>query len=813
MQYIQLQGQVAADLDTPIEGSFNFFIDTTDGSIKSKDSEGNISSATGGGIGGGLVETTYNQLTSSLVSGSLTPGTYYKITDFKTCYDQPDYGVGGNPITNDNYRTGSVSPIIVFALDSGSLASDAYQPEYPNDNIKYDVTFNQTEVTSNPAFGRIIYRKDNQGNEMDYDFREVLFKRYNTYFSEEVYGGTISVVETGSFAFITGSETSFTNFTTGSVVGVLNIGNDPIVEYYEITSIEDDYLMFITGSRYSFPSETRLVDANELEGMSWKQNNIISNSGSVELPTFGDIDECFNNTSTNTATYTVWNENTFLLPNNVFKGDSVYRENSFANNFRNNTFNASCDSNRVVGSFYNNIFDNDFDNNIINDNFYDNIIDCDFQRNVINGEFYNNHFGDNDGEDFDYNTINGSFSYNFYTGDSNFEYNIINGGFDNNIILGEFSKNTLKGFYGNVLEATFSDNIIGEGFDGNKTYEEFRENTIADEVYDNNFFGTFNGNTLTGNEVFDNNFYSYTEYNQIGANFQNNTIGDVENIDNTNFSRNCIGTDAKGNLISGDFDGNKIGHLFVANEIGDNFYDNNIGNYFIENDILDGFSDNFILNTFAGNNIANGFKGNSIGNYFNNNTIGDDFGYGSSNWRGNVIGNYFHNNNIGEYFYDNNIGDNFENNTIGNDFQFNRIETPIDGIDFTTNSGNILAASIPSNATNVGNGNYTGITGSNISGSGTSATFDISILDGAFEYSVNNSGKFYSVNDEITILGTSIGGATPADDIVFTVTQVSPTPVVYTTINANIVKNFNGDLKLTYIGTSFGIVDILGPVD
>ena len=146
MQYIQLQGQVAADLDTPLEGGFNLFIDTNDGSIKSKDSEGNISS-TGGG---GLVETTYNQLTASLDSGSLTPGTYYKITDFKTCYDQPNYNFNGNEITTGNYKTGSLSPIIVFALDSGALASDAFQPQHPNDNIKYDISFNQTEIEYSP---------------------------------------------------------------------------------------------------------------------------------------------------------------------------------------------------------------------------------------------------------------------------------------------------------------------------------------------------------------------------------------------------------------------------------------------------------------------------------------------------------------------------------------------------------------------------------------------------------------------------------------------------------------------------------------
>jgi len=73
------------------------------------------------------------------------------------------------------------------------LASDAFQPQYPNDNIKYDISFNETEVTDSPAFGRITYRKDDRGNAFDYDFREVRFKRYDLFFSEQVYNGTISI--------------------------------------------------------------------------------------------------------------------------------------------------------------------------------------------------------------------------------------------------------------------------------------------------------------------------------------------------------------------------------------------------------------------------------------------------------------------------------------------------------------------------------------------------------------------------------------------------------------------------------------------
>jgi hypothetical protein len=694
MQYIQLQGQVAADLDTPLEGGFNLFIDTADGTIKAKDSEGNL---TGGGAGGGIVDTTYNQLTASLDGGTLTPGTYYKITNFRTCYDQPDYDVVGDAITTSNYRTGSISPIIVFALDSGSLASDAYQPEYPNDNIKYDITFNQTEVTDSPAFGRIIYRKDNQGNEMDYDFREVRFKRYDAYYSEQVYDGTISVQESGSFAYITGSGTSFENFTTGSVIGVLNINNDPLVFYYEIVSIEDDYRMVVTGSRYNSPSDTRLLDANLLQGVSWKQNNILSNSASVELPTFGDITQCFNNKSTNTSAYTVWDENTFLLPNNVFKGENTYRDNSFSNGFRNNTFNdASSNSNIVMDIFYNNIINNDFDNNIIKDSFYNNIIVCDFRYNTVNGDFYNNHFGDEDEDDFDYNIINGEFYNNFYTVADDFFNNIINEDFYQNIILNEFSKNTLNGFYNNVLGGEFGDNRIGESFYGNKTYDEFRENTIADLVYDNNFFSSFLGNTIIGHEVYNNNFYSWTEDNQIGSSFRNNDIGESDDYGDTNFSRNKIGNDFYDNIVSQSFEDNVIGSGFYDNTINNDFLNNNIESDFESNTIVnngelesfeynqigDEMKGNLISGSFISNKIGFGFIGNEIGDGFNSNTIGNIFG-------GNDIGESCISNRFGDQTVENNIGNGFAENFILNDFSDNTIADDFKGNkignDFTDN--------------------------------------------------------------------------------------------------------------------------------
>ena len=328
MQYIQLSGQSAPEMETPLAGSYNLFIDGSDGSIKLIDDQGNWYGDSS------LTTVTYSELRTLQDDSELRTGSYYLISNFRTCYDQPNYDYNGNTITTGNYKQGNVSPIIVFAISSSQISEIAYQPEFPGDIIHYDPGFSFTEVTEGEAFGIITYRKDNQGNSFDYDFREVLFKRYDGYFSESVYDGTVSIDGSGN---VTGTNTSFTNFATGNIIGLLNITSSPLVSYYEIVSIADDTNMVVTGRTFNSGNDLRLVDANLISGMSWKQNNIISNTNSTEYLTFTDYSSCFNNTCGNTAAYTVWDENTFLLSNNVFRGGE-YTDNSFGSDFRNNTF-------------------------------------------------------------------------------------------------------------------------------------------------------------------------------------------------------------------------------------------------------------------------------------------------------------------------------------------------------------------------------------------------------------------------------------------------------------------------------------------
>ena len=71
------------------------------------------------------------------------------------------------------------------------------------------------------------------------------------------------------------------------------------------------------------------------------------------------------------------------------------------------------------------------------------------------------------------------------------------------------------------------------------------------------------------------------------------------------------------------------------------------------------------------------------------------------------------------------------------------------------------------------NRTYTGLSGTNIIGSGTSATFDVTTNGTSYTVTKNAVGSGYAANNTIKILGTSVGGITPYNDITITVTAVT----------------------------------------
>jgi len=761
-----------------------------------------------------LIDVTYSELTSNITGSTLKPGYYYNITNFKTCYDQPDFNSYGNEIIGNNYKQSEVEPIIVFAISANTISSTAYQPKYPKDRIQYDWTFNITERTNGVAYGRISERIDEFNNRTDYDHRTILFKRYE-YIEIDFnnpYTGTVSISPTsGTEMIVNGTDTIFTNSSIGEYVG-FEFNNN--FNAYEITSISSDTLMTITGlTNTNSGGGVQMFLAYGQTNTSYKQNNITT--GYTEYYTFDYGNFNVNNYIGNFANSYVYDENSFILANNVFHG-SGYRNNKFGDMCYNNSFDNDCENNTIGNYFYNNITDNDFDGNIIGNWFNNNRITSKFQYNRIGENFQFNYLVQNR---FYRNNIMNGFEYNIVSG-GNFQNNEIGSGFNNNILRnGQFYKNDIgNGYNFNKVYSNSFSNLIGNGFAGNNIYCEFYENTIG-EYYNNNTLGnisnpsskefyknrignSFNGNVITnnffkndmGNDFYNNNISGETYTNKIGERFENNTIYN-------DFYDNQIFNEFKGNMIYQSFYQNRLDFGFGGFG-GNHFSGTCVGNTFgpgiNSNDFLGSVYTNTFKGVVYGNTIGDNFNGNNIGFGFFDNIIGENFGFGSSEPQGNIIGNNFHNNTIGEYFYNNTIPDNFYYNKVGNYFQWNVINTNIGNTDFTLNYGNITGFSYVSNGNTAGNAlttNITGVTNGNGVGTQFTITSDSGTIVGV---DLTNCGKFYLVNDTITILGTQIGGTTPTDDVVITVTGTSETPVFYEHHTKQMFEIRGGNKRVSY---------------
>jgi len=121
---------------------------------------------------------TFTELQTLIVNDDLIVGGLYIISDFQTIYDQPDFTALGVAKTIVATKTGVLEPLVVMAVTPNTLSPEAYSTLHPNDTIRYDVSFTQTEVMGVAAKGRITLRIDENNNATSYDHRNVVFKRY-----------------------------------------------------------------------------------------------------------------------------------------------------------------------------------------------------------------------------------------------------------------------------------------------------------------------------------------------------------------------------------------------------------------------------------------------------------------------------------------------------------------------------------------------------------------------------------------------------------------------------------------------------------
>ena len=557
-------------------------------------------SLTGGSF---YIEVTYGALLGLISSNSLGTASNYLITDYQTVYLAPDYYVDGGTRAS-SASTGPVEPILVTALSCNSLEVDAYQPAWPLDTIKYDVT-QQSIGSDGISMGSIIERVDQYGNRTDYDHRNILYKRYQSYnratnisHSDNRLAGVITDYDctTGD---VYGNGTLFLSQIIAGDIILIETSNYEQVGV-KVTNVYGDAYMTVqvdssyggtifSGESFEYYSSIQLSGPGPESFCDWKEVYVGQSDNSeftnrytfdfeFEMKFFGEV--MSKNNFINNHEGLLYGSG-FVLSNIVFGNSSI--SNTIGNYSFNNTF--------PIGSSLNTIGDL-FNSNTIYGNvnsgsqFNDNRIDNNFERNTIFGVFKSNQIG--------------------------------NGFTDNYINSKEqgYPQDTNRGFSFNTIGVSdiVSVIFIPKCFNQNKIMGTFRDNTIETSFYKNKIYNFFSDN-------------------KIGSGFIENEIGTIDFLDNVylTFSDNTIGSDFTGNaLYNSIFNDNNIGNRFGSNIIRDTFLGNQIGNDFYGNK-TNIFRYNQISNSFFRNDTFVWFDYNQIGNRFTTNTFGDVNRWGWSN--------------------------------------------------------------------------------------------------------------------------------------------------------------------------------------
>ncbi len=143
-----------------------------------------INASAGGGGGTPLsVSMTYSQLISAIGGSALITGQRILLTDYQTSSYIQFSGTGGGGIGNEEIHLGGVEPLLLTAISSNEISMVAESISNSQDTILYKpvVADGDYEYAASSGKGCIVFRRDNTlGVSRDYDFRNVVFRRWET---------------------------------------------------------------------------------------------------------------------------------------------------------------------------------------------------------------------------------------------------------------------------------------------------------------------------------------------------------------------------------------------------------------------------------------------------------------------------------------------------------------------------------------------------------------------------------------------------------------------------------------------------------
>jgi hypothetical protein len=739
----------------------------------------------------------YADLRTAIDESSLVNGAYYKITDFKTCYDRPDYYVNKNHKHNVMYHETVVHPIVVLATSTNTISSTAYQPDFPNDRIQYDWTWNSTEHTESPAFGRITERIDEYNNRTDYDHRTIEFIRYLSYDKgDKLTGGIASYNHTSGV--ITGYSTQFLSEVSANDIlfsdydglafglKVINVVDnlllttvvDQSFDGFDFSGDSFDFYKGVSTGNYDRYNESYIGQYLQEDWVTYKTfaldgtalNNYIGNYSNFYIQ--GGLDNSW-----------------FLLANNVFYSESskIY-SNHIGDRSYNNTAMYWFVRNTIAGRFYN--------NNIRHNGFYSNTIGEYCSDNEIRDSFYENKIGSG----FNRNSINNTFAYNTLLND-----------FYNNLINGHFSYNNIGNeYWDNLIYATFDDNSIRDHFHGNSIYSRFYENSIGLNFY-NNTIGKSSeiGNYDFNKNVIKNGFYNNTAYH----NFSSNIIDDEykANFSHDDFGYNKIGPNTGGNEFHGSFNANETNGIWSSND-------------FVGNALLNKFNAIVTFSRFGHGLIKNTFNTSVSRDFLINSGNIKTFTYSGAGGNTAVDGTYT--NLQGTSIMGNGVDARFNLVVSGGVVTSVTSTNPyVNGKGFLENEGiRITGDHIGGKTGNIttftsdgigkagANGVYTALVAQGTGDSqGENSTFNVTVTNGVVTaIALHEGGAGYKQDDVLVIPGSDFGGTNGysnititvsgiySDDVIVVVSTINEPPPMYQDYNKEIFSNKLQVQRLSY---------------
>jgi len=644
------------------------------------------------------IEVTYSQLINLINASDLIAGSHYIITDFRTCYDQPDYNTNGNS-TNGTYKQADIEPIIVMATSENTLAPDAYQPKYPNDKIQYDVFFDTTESTGGQAYGRITERIDEWNNRTDYDHRTILFKRYKTYFHnfDNPLTGTTTTTGTtpitgGYEITVAGVDTDFENeLNEGDVIYV----NDYWYKVKTITSATD---MVVTSvENFSFSAERYYKATSETEGslsqIPYTHTQMTDPPvDKFEQASIGDF--IMNGQVESGVNYFCDGNGVSEYFTNLYPGLFVMAAKDIEIDFFriDGNIGADGDGTADINQYTTNINGNDYTAFI--KRVYDSGDPSINQIFIVNGDGSGISQNYDSSTDDDYHEISNLAT----TGVTEIHYLLTSRGTSDKLEDADFE--ALVDAYLNLVEGE----SIGVALTAlNSNY--LTLTALVPNIYLFNDVADINDegeNTIDdgGDDMYDGANFIYTDLSVRYRSYEyknNNIIGDVyremttfrsqeelqlnNDVTSTN---NWIGDYStfyiQGNLSNSDFllANNVFGFYSYSNKLGDRCFNNSTYNWFNRNQISGTFQRNSLRRGFYANVVGEYFTGNVFNGYAWRNKFGEQFENnvtGTYNVQNNVINNGFNDNHIAlqDDFYKNWIGNGFNNNWIWEEFYGNHI--------------------------------------------------------------------------------------------------------------------------------------------